>query len=108
MTVNAHFMVAETAKAMAHELYDIVMTDNVAYASWKDICPELTPKLAEKKFVELLVPFLLDDAVTTLATMLRGSLPEVLKNQIADALMKDASLGRRVRKSPARQHLTIH
>ena len=106
MPQNAHRLVAKTAKGLAESLYEDVMHDNTLYALWKAICPELTPKLLRAQFVKMLIPHLLDTAVATLAGMLRGNYPEHLKDEIADALIKDAALGRKP-PTPARQHLTL-
>lgn len=91
---HCHVLIAETAKAMAREVYADTMRDNTLYVRWKKMCPELTPVLAEDKFVMLLWPHLIPQARSTLQSMLGGRLAETLKEQIYDALILDATLGR--------------
>ena len=86
---SAHKLVAETAKAMAHEVYDEVMRDNGLWKQWKRICPELTRELLEERFVMLLYPRLLESARATLARLLTTNIAEGLKADIHDALVKD-------------------
>lgn len=89
MKYLAHKLVKETAVKFANEVYEQCMHDNTLYANWKAQCPELTEKIARKKFVALLYPRLLETARHTLATMLGQNYPESLKEEIADALVKD-------------------
>lgn len=91
---HCHFLIAETAMAMAHELYSMAMRDNKVYAEWKAQCPELTPGILEERFCELLWPRLLEQARATLTKMLSGPYDQVLKTQIADALILDNTLRR--------------
>lgn len=93
--VHCHKLVWATAVEMAGELYDLAMRDNRVYARWKAVCPELTPVVAEIKFIELLAPQMIADARTTLAGMLgRPDVPEKQKELIYDALIRDATLQR--------------
>lgn len=87
--VHAHKQVLHTALGMAYELYDLVMRDNEAYATWKRLCPDLTPEFLERKFVELMAPRLLEAARATLASLLTTPINEHLKMEIHDALVKD-------------------
>jgi hypothetical protein len=91
---HCHFLIAETAQAMAHSLYDDCMRDNKIWLQWKEMCPELTRTDLEDRFVDLLWPKLIEQARATLAKMLSGPYDQVLKDQIADALIKDGSLRR--------------
>ena len=59
---QAHKLIVATARSMAHELYDCVMQDDELYASWKAQCEDLTPKISEKLFVELMYPKLIEAA----------------------------------------------
>ena len=102
MTSHCHKMVAEVAKASAHELYDKLMGDNLYYDEWKRQNPECSPKELERRFVAKNWGKCLDFARATLAAMLRGPYPDVLKEDILDALSKDASL-RRGRRSGYKQ-----
>lgn len=86
---HAHKLVASTAMDMAEELFEDVMRDNTIYAAHKRICPELTPNIQRKMFVELMTPHLLESARATLAGMLTGDYPESLKSEIVDALSLD-------------------
>ena len=86
---QAHKLIVKTAQAMAHELYDCVMQDNELYAYWKSECEELTPKIAEKLFVKLMYPKLIEAARTTLARMLANPMLTHLHEDIYDALTKD-------------------
>lgn len=104
---NAHIMVAKVAQGIAEELYEVCMSNNDLYAYWKAMCPELEKPLLQKRFVELMVPHLLDAAVATLAKMLTGAASDVLKDQIADALIKDKALNRKP-PIPQRSQITIN
>lgn len=93
MTQKAcHKMVAAVAKAAAGELYDTVMGDNEVFSAWKRQNPGATPKQLELRFIAKNWSKCLPFARATLATMLNGPLEEHLKDQIVDALSKDASL----------------
>lgn len=92
--VHAHPLVAKTAVAMAYSLYDDVMRDNTVYATWKKICPELTPKILELQFVKLMTPHLLAPARATLAQMLSMPTNAALHPEIHEALIADNTLRR--------------
>jgi secreted Zn-dependent insulinase-like peptidase len=91
-TVYAHRLIAETAKAMAHEAYAELMRDNAVYAIWLAETPGFSPKAREARFVELMTPHLLEAARATLAAMLAGNLSESLKTEIYSALLRDRQL----------------
>lgn len=99
---QAHKLVVATAKSMAHELYDCVMEDNELYSYWKSQCEELTPKIAEKLFVQLIYPKLIEAARATLAKMLAQPMLSHLHEDIYDALVKDYILraGREAQRTP--------
>jgi hypothetical protein len=99
---QAHRLVVSTAKAMAHELYDAVMQDNELYAYWKSQCEELTPQIAERLFVKLLYPKLIEAARATLVKMLTQPTLAHLHEDIYDALTKDYVLraGRMAQERP--------
>lgn len=92
--LHCHHLIAETAKDMARELYAKVMQDNDVYADWKAQCNDITPELAERMFVKMTWPNLVEQARATLAAMLAQPIAEVLKDQISDALIKDNGLKR--------------
>jgi len=86
----AHTLVRNTAIEMAGALYDEIMKDNTIYAIWKAGYPALTPQVTEAAFLEMMWPKLCDRARATLAGMLVTNIDEGLKEDIADALVKDA------------------
>ena len=93
--VHCHKLIWSTACEMAGELYDDVMKDNEVFESWHRVCPELTPLLAEIKFIELLAPKLIPRARATLAALLgTNNIAESQKQIVYDALIADATLMR--------------
>jgi hypothetical protein len=102
--VHAHFMVRATAIEMAGALYEDIMRDNAIYRDWKASCPDLTPEISEKLFIELIYPRLLEAARHTLTRMLNTNIAVELKDQIADALIKDQTFRpQRLRREAQRQ-----
>lgn len=97
---HCHKLVAETAQAMAHELYDTMMQDNVWYDCWKEKNPGATGKAMEARFVNANWGKLVENARATLAQMLAGGLDESLKEEIMEALCLDHTLIRG-RKNPS-------
>ncbi len=93
---HCHKLIAKTAKAIAGAFYEHMMQDNDAYSAWKsvDINQGKTPAVLEATFISKMWPKFIEQARATLAKMLRGPLQSDLKDQIADALIKDASLQR--------------
>ncbi len=90
-----HHLIADTAKAMAQELYEELAHDNVFYQNNPD----------QTKFVDMMYPLLLEQARAMLATMLGEGYPEHLKPTIMDALTKDNTLPRGRNISPAKRQL---
>lgn len=90
--VHAHPLVAETAVAMCHELYDVMMSDNLWYDLWKKKHPGLSPKGLENAFVKKNVNQILPQARATLAGMLAQPIDEGLKERIHEALCLDKTL----------------
>ena len=86
---QAHKLVVKVAREMAHELYDCVMQDNELYKYWKSQCEDLTPKIAESLFVQLMYPKLIEEARATLARCLANPMLTHLHEDIYDALTKD-------------------
>lgn len=91
---HAHVLVAETAKALAGDLYERLMGDNKYYEAWKTKNPEATPKELEQRFIARNYGKCIPAARTTLALMLKGPLDDALKEQISEALCLDATLVR--------------
>jgi len=91
-SAHAHKLVAATAEAMAHELYDTMMQDNEWYRIWKARNPEMGAKELEEEFVRKNLSRLLPQARAVLAAMLRNPGNEGLKEEIYEALVLDASL----------------
>jgi hypothetical protein len=92
-TVHAHKMIVATARAMAGEMYDQVMTqNNELYKKWKALCPELTPETNFKMFVDLMYPHLIHDARAILIGLLSTDITQSLKDEIFDAIVKDNPL----------------
>lgn len=90
---HCHPLLRATAIEMAGDLYDLMMKNNVQYAEWKRMHPDLkSAGELEIRFLELKWPELIEDARTTLAGMLAGNASEELKIQIHDALVKDNPL----------------
>jgi len=92
--IHAHKLVYETARALAHELYDTLMQDQKYYLAWKAQNPSATSKELESRFVDRNVAKCLPTARATLAMMLRGPEDTPLKQQVFEALCLDASLVR--------------
>lgn len=92
---HCHPLLRATAIEMAGELYDLMMKNNQQWEEWKRMHPDLTSLASlEIRFLELKWPELVEDARTTLATMLSTNIGTDLKDQIHDALVKDEPLRR--------------
>jgi hypothetical protein len=102
--LNAHRLVAETAVRMANELYDPFMAaNNELYRAMRQ---NLTDKQARLVFVRQMAPKMLEEARLALTDML--SQPDdvvstALKDEIADALIKDTDL--RANRVKAAEHM---
>lgn len=90
--VHAHKLVAETARSMAHDVYDSLMRNDELFKEWKNLNPDATPKALETRFVNKIAAQLLPQARATLAGMLAQPYDEVTKAQIHEALILDATL----------------
>lgn len=93
-SMSAHHLIVDTAKEMAGALYEDLAKDNVWYKQWRAAHPGMNEPRLQYRFIVAMRPKLIQQARTTLTKMLKGSYPQVLKDQIADALIKDASLVR--------------
>lgn len=95
-TVHAHKLIVKTAKEMAHELYNSMMLNNERFEKWKKVCElygdgsNLTPAQYEELFVNEVFPSLIEQSRATLAGLLEQPISKVLKDEILDALLKDA------------------
>lgn len=91
---HCHKLVAETAKALTHELYDRLMGDNRVFAQWKKDHEGMNARQLEDEFVRMNWGKSIPVARTTLALILRGPLDSHLKEQISEALILDNTLVR--------------
>jgi hypothetical protein len=92
---HCHKMVRSVAKEAAGQLYETVMGDNKIFEEWKRQNPGASPKQLELRFIERNWGKCVQFARTTLTCMLRqNNIPESVKEEILDALVKDASLTR--------------
>lgn len=77
-----HKLIAQTAREMAAEAYEVLAQDNAFHRMW--------PNLGG--YVQQMWPAYVADARAILAGMLRGDLDEGVKQIIAEALMLDRPL----------------
>jgi hypothetical protein len=104
MPAHCHKLLAETAKAMAHELYDTMMLDNEWYQIWKRRNQGKGARALELAFVAKNWGRLVPNARATLAEMLGNPLLDpALAEQIYDALLLDSTLVRGRRQPPVIQ-----
>lgn len=89
---HCHILVAKTAQDLTRELFDAVMQDNKIYEEWKGKHPGASKKGLEEAFVKKYWGQAIEGARATLAHMLTLPLDEVLKEEIADALILDKTL----------------
>ena len=96
--IVCHKLVAETAKAMAAELFEHAMQNNARFRAWREVCDAPTEAI-RKRYVQMAYPKLIEQARATLAKLLTTNMDESLKRQIHDALIADNMLriGRRAR-----------
>jgi hypothetical protein len=109
-TLYAHKQVAATARGMAEELFELVMSQNELYREFKDECASsgLPPAAIRAKFVEMMIPRLLEPARATMAAMLRDPAHAALHESISDALIKDWPLHVGRTKDQRRARLTVN
>lgn len=96
-TGHCHILIARTAQAMAGEKYELLMMNNTLFQEWKDEHPGATGSALQRAFVAKYWGRYVEEARATLATMLNTNLDTALKDQIADALIKDHALRRGLR-----------
>ena len=88
----AHVMVAKVAREAANELFETLMGQNEIRDHWRNGHPGKSEKELRRLFVVKYWGDCIPFARATLARMLDGPLDEGLKEQIADALIKDRAL----------------
>lgn len=102
--LNAHIMVAKTAIGLAEACYEAHMSaNNALYRAFRE---QLTEKQARLAFIARVAPTLLEEARLALTDCLSRSddeCPPSMKNEIADALMKDNDL--RANRLVAAEHM---
>lgn len=110
--LNAHIQVAKVAIRMAHELYEVWAEQNHIYKQLKDAKERgFKVKDPRRLFVKRVAPTLLQDARRALAqTIANPNTTEYMREQIAEALIKDAALqaNRFVEKERAFIPSTVH
>lgn len=89
---HCHWMIKETAQAMAHECYAAMMQRNDWYAQWKEAYPGRDSDWLEDRWVKWKWGDFIDGARAILAESLSKPMDEDLKFQIYDALLKDNTL----------------
>lgn len=89
--VQGHELVIRVAREMAEVSFDQLMLHDKAYTEYKERQKEsgLPAKEVRRRYVQRLTPFFIQRARATLTEMLTSGMSEVLKEQIADALIKD-------------------
>lgn len=91
--IYAHELVASTARGMAEELFESMLSsDNEMFAEFKRESAEsgIEPEAIRAAFVEMMLPKLLGQARATLATMLGQRQFAHCHEQIYEALLRDA------------------
>jgi len=92
--LNAHIVVAKTAIRMAHELYEVWARQNHIYKQLKEATERgFKVKDPRRLFVKRVAPTLLQDARRAMAqTIAHPDTTEYMREQLAEALIKDAML----------------
>ena len=89
---HVHKLIAETAQAMCHEVYDALMQKDEWYSMWKRSHPNLRGAALEAAFVKRNWSKYVDPARATLAGMLGTGLDTGQKESIMEALLLDNTL----------------
>lgn len=91
--LNAHVLVAKTAVGIAEAQFELYMiNDNALYKALRE---NLTAKQVRTAFLAKAAPMLLEEARLVLTDMLSKPdtvVPQAMKDEIADALIKDTDL----------------
>lgn len=93
-SAHCHKLVAEVAKAAAHELFDTMMMDQVLWDLWRKRFPGMASKRLEERFVGMYWGKCIPFARATLARLLSEPIDEAQKESIMDALVLDSTLVR--------------
>lgn len=91
---HAHKLVAETAEAMAHEVYDALMERNDWYRDWKRQNVGVGAKVLETRWVRQHKADFIEAARAQLAGMLAHPIDPKEKEAILEALLLDNTLKR--------------
>lgn len=108
MALHVHPLVLKTAKEMAETLFEAYAQDNVMYAQFRR--HGWTERRIRRVFVARVAPRLYEEARQTLAGILAGDYPQLMKDEVYDALCKDNLLraNRTVAASAATVPVTLH
>lgn len=100
--IVAHRLIAKTAQALAGELYERLMGDNLMYELWRNQNPGLGSAALERKFVRVNAEKCLEVARATLSGLLLSpGLDEKVKDEIVEALSLDRTLPGRMPRADA-------
>lgn len=96
---HVHHLIAKTAQDLCRVDFDKLMSHptlgNAAFRGFRAYFPEGTPtKTLETEYVKRMWPLYIDPARDTLTHLLTTLSNDVLKNEISEALILDASLKR--------------
>lgn len=89
---HVHKKVAEVAKSLAEESYELIMSNNLVRAEWKRQHPGMPERGLIRAFVSRNWARYIPMARTTLGLLLREPIDEKLKEEILDILAKDQTL----------------
>lgn len=92
MPSYCHELIAKTAREMAGALWEEQAKQDFWYHQYQRAFPGLSASQLQTKFIAAKWPLLIQVARATLTDMLTTNISETLKDQIADALIKDRSL----------------
>lgn len=92
--LHAHWRVAQTAKTIAGEMYEVTMRDNLVFDNWKKQHPGYNPAQLERAFIAKYWGVFIPPARATLARLLTHHIDKHLKDEIEEALILDAQLMR--------------
>lgn len=91
---HCHKLIAQVAKAMAGELYEVVMGDNELWETWKRNTPGMSATQREMRFIAKNWGRCVPRARATLAGLLQTGLDTESKETIMEALLLDNTLRR--------------
>lgn len=95
MVAHCHRQVRDIAKALAGEMYEMLMGNDEFWKVWREQNQDATRKQLEDRFIERNWGRFIGEARKALVMMLRDpTISETAKEQVVDVLEKDASLMR--------------